>query len=322
MNSAHELAAQLEAAYASLCRIFGLLQSDEIETGKIENGWSPKALMAHVAFWDAYQTQRMQAALAGTSATDGFTRPEHDNDERAEIDHARPWEAVLAAADSARAEMIAFAQSLDAAQLTTAYPEGEGTLSLEKLLEHMVRHTRLHAQELQRHCGSLDRWSRGALREFLVQQHATLMDSIGGLSEETIISTPVCGAWSIRDVLVHVLSWNEYEHAVLRQWPDAAHESLTPWLDGNGIDDINAHLLAERAELNMIDVCDGLMTYHRRILRTFDKMRDEQLRAAGDYGWGEVGTLSNFFYEFALHEAEHAEDIWRYQAETATANRP
>ncbi len=317
MNRAQEVAEQLQAAYESLCRTFGLLELHEIEQGQMVDGWTPKALMAHVAFWDTYQTARMGAARQGESAAQGFTRPPTDNDERAQSDNARPWATILAEADAARQAMIDFARTLDDTALTTAYPEGERTLLLATLLEHMVRHTRLHAQELQRHCGSMQRWSRAGLRAFIVRQHGNLMDGISGLDEATILATQVCGEWSIRDLLVHVLSRNEYEYTVLKQWPDAAHESLTPWLDGNGIDDINANLLAERASLNMIDICDGLMTYHRRVLRYFDKCSDEQLVRTGDYGWGEEGTLSNFFYGFALHEAEHAEAIWRYRADAA-----
>ncbi len=314
MDKAQEIAEQLQAAYESLCRTFGLLEMEEIEQGQMAEGWSPKALMAHVAFWDAYQTARMRAAYQGDSATQGFRRPPTDNDERALVDNNRPWAAILLEADTARRQMIEFAQTLDATALATDYPEGERTLSLATLLEHMVRHTRLHAQELQRYCGSMARWSRTDLRAFLIRQHNNLMDGISGLAEATIVTTAVCGTWTIRDLLVHVLSWNEYEYAVLKQWPDAAHESLTPWLDGSGVDKINANLLAERAELNMIDICDGLMTHHRRVLRYFDKCSTEQLAGTGDYGWGEEGTLSNFFYGFALHEAEHAEDIWRYRA--------
>jgi len=319
MNRAHEIAEQLQAAYDSLCRTFSLLDIDEIEQGQMVDGWTPNALMAHVAFWDAYQTARMRAAYQGESATQGFAPPPTDNDERAQLDHTRPWATVLQEADTARQQMIDFARTLDDDALATDYPEGERTLSLAPLLEHMVRHTRLHAQELQRHCGSMQRWPRADLRAFIVQQHKTVMDGISGLTEATILSTQVCGIWSIRDLLVHLLSWNEYEYTVLKQWPDAAHESLTPWLDGHGIDDINANLLAERATLTMIDICDGLMSYHRRTLRYFDKCTDEQLAGAGDYGWGEEGTLSNFFYDFALHEAEHAEAIWRYRA-TAEAS--
>ncbi|MEZ4677248.1 MAG: DinB family protein [Caldilineaceae bacterium] len=313
MSTAVEAAEQLQAAYDNLCRIFGLLETAEIEKGQMVDGWSPKALMAHIAFWDDYQTARMKAAIQGESAPLGFARPSADNDERALVDNERTWDLILAEADAARQKMVDFARTLDNEHFTAHYPEGERSLSIASLLEHMVRHTRLHSQDLYRYCGSMQRWSRGLPRIPRPTAYH-LMDSISGLSEETIVATAVCGEWSIRDVLVHVLSWSEYEYAVLKQWPDTTHESLTPWLDGNGVDDINAALLAERATLNMIDVCDGLTTYHRRILRYFDKCSDEQLADSGDYGWGEEGMLSGFLYGFALHEAEHAEDIWYYRA--------
>ena len=314
MSRGHELAEQLQAAYASLCRTFGLLEEHEIEAGRMADGWAPKALMAHVAYWDAYQTQRMMAAYQGTSVATGFARPLQDNDARAQLDNDRPWPEILAAADEARQQLIDFALTLDDAALARAYPEGDRTLLLPGLIEHMVRHTRLHSQELHRYAGSLQRWTRADLRAFFMQQHNNLLDGISGLSEATILSTAVCGRWSIRDVLVHLLAWNEYGDLVVKQWPNVASESLSPWLDGNGVDDINANLLAERAELNMIDICDGLMTYHRRLLRHFDGASDTALAGTGDYGWGETGLLSGFFYGLALHSTEHAEDIWRFRA--------
>lgn len=317
MSTVEEIAERLQGAYDRLCMTFALLEVDEIEQGRMADGWTPKALMAHVAFWDDYQTKRMQAAVQG-HVSGGSAPPSLSNDERAQVDDGRDWPQILAEADRARQHMIEFVHTLTPQALATDYPEGERTLSVTDLLEHMVRHTRLHAQDLYRYCGSMQRWTKPTLRRFLLERHNSLMDSISQLTEETIVATQVCGEWSIRDVLVHVLSWNEYQHSVLQQWPDAAHESLTPWLDGNGIDDINAQLLADRAELTMIDICDGLMTYHRRILRHFDSAELEQLAASGDYGWGERGTLSGFFYGCALHEAEHAEDIWRYRATLGT----
>lgn len=317
MSPAKGIAQRLQAAYDKLLMIFALLEVDEIENGYMADGWSPKSLMAHIAFWDDYQTRRMQAAVDGLSAANGFPAATLSNDERAQLDGTRSWSTILAEADDARQRMIEFTEQLDETALAAVYPEGDHTLSLDDLLEHMVRHTRLHAQDLNNYCGSMERWSQQALRRFLITQHENLMDSISYLSEATIGETVVCGEWTIRDVLVHVLSWNEYEYSVLQQWPDAAHESLTPWLDGNGVDDINANLLAARAEMNMIDICDALMTYHRRVLRHFDNADSKQLAALGDHGWGERGTLSSFFYSFALHEAEHAGDIWHYRAETA-----
>lgn len=311
----HQLAEQLQSAYDHLWQMIDLLDPAEVETARLETNWTPKALLAHVAFWDDRQRQRMEAALRGDSAQRGFVHPALDNDERAAQDASRPWAEVVAAADEARQRLIAFARNLDPATLEQEYPEGERTLAPVKLLHHMVRHTQLHSQEIYRYAGSMQRWSRPALRAFLVRQHSNLMDGISGLTEATLLSTQVCGIWSLRDVLTHVLSWNEFAYLLVEGWPKATAEKLAPWQvgdDGDG-DALNAQLLAARSHLTMIDICDGLMTYHRRLLRAFDRASDEQLCSQGDYGWGEEGSLSALFYSFALHEAQHAEDIWRYR---------
>jgi uncharacterized damage-inducible protein DinB len=255
----------------------------------------------------------MEAARRGDSAQQGFVYPALDNDERAAQDAARPWEEVVTAADTARQQLITFARNLDPAALEQEYPEGERTLAPGKLLNHMVRHTQLHSQEIYRYAGSMQRWSRPALRTFLMRQHSNLMDGMSGLTEATVLSTQICGFWSIRDVLTHVLSWNEFAYVLVEGWPKASVEKLAPWrVDGDG-DALNAHLLAVRSHFTMIDICDGLMTYHRRLLRAFDRASDEQLSSIGDYGWGDEGSLSGLFYSFALHEAQHAEDLWRYR---------
>lgn len=308
------VAAQLQTAYDRLWRNLDLLDANEVETSRLASGWTPKALLAHVAFWDDYQRQRMEAARRGTSAQHGFVYPTLDNDARAQLDDKRPWDDIVAAADRARQALIDFAQSLDTATLTHEYPEGQTTLSLTKLLEHMVRHTQVHAQEIAAYAGSMERWSRPDLRLFLFRQHNNLMDGLSGLTEETVLTTQVCGSWSIRDVLAHVLSWNEFAYAVLVGWPTVAPAKIAAWQGADGIDAINARLMAARADLNMIDLCDGLMTYHRRILRAFDRASDEQLRSISQHGLGNEGSLSAFFYRFALHEARHAEDIWHFRA--------
>ena len=310
----HQLADQLQAAYDRLWHTLALLDPAEMETSRLENDWTPKAVLAHVAFWDECQRQRMEAVLRGETAQTGFVFPALNNDARAALDEARAWDEVVVAADTARQELIAFARSLNTELLARDYAEGEQTLSLQKLLTHMVRHTQLHAQELYQYAGSMQRWSRPALRAFVIRQHNNLMDGMSGLTEATVLTTQVCGCWSIRDVLTHVLAWNEFASVVLQGWPRVAVEKLQPWQGDGDTDALNARLLAERTQLTMIDICDGLMTYHRRILRAFDRASEEELRSRGDYGWGEEGTLSGLFYSFALHEAEHAEAIWRFRA--------
>ena len=309
-----QLAQQLERSFARFLTTLALLEPAEMETAQLESGWTPKVVVAHIAFWDAVQMQRMQDAIAGRSAATGFIRPAASNDDRAHEDNGRSLEEVIACAETARRELAAFAASLTPAQLAQPYPEGDSALSLVERLEHMSNHVRSHAREIGLYCGSMRRWRRAGLRAFLVQQHASLMDSIAGLDETTLLSTRVCGFWSIRDVLAHVLSWNEYGYLVMRGWPQVDHSTIAPWIEGDDGDAVNASLLAARADLDMIAIVDWLTTYHRRVLTRFDALSDEDLASIGDQGWGTQGELAHLLYSLALHETEHAEDIWRFRA--------
>ncbi|MBP6440250.1 MAG: DinB family protein, partial [Caldilineaceae bacterium] len=308
-----DLALQLERSFATLLATLALLEPAEMATARLENGWTPKAVIAHVAFWDAVQLRRMQDAVAGRSAHTGFVRPAASNDERAAEDDGRTLEAVIAAAESARRELVEFAASLTPAMLAQEYAEGEQTLSLRERLAHMANHARIHTREIGTYCGSMRRWRRDGLRALLVHQHANLMDSIAGLDEATLLSTRVCGAWSIRDVLAHVLSWNEFGYLVMKGWPQVDHTAISPWISGSE-DAINANLLAVRADLDMIAIVDWLTTYHRRVLTRYDKLSDEELASIGDQGWGAQGELADLLYALALHATEHAEEIWRFRA--------
>lgn len=291
------------------------LEQEEIESATLPSGWSAKALVAHIAFWDDFQRRRMEAALAGTSQRDGFARPLTDNDARALEDANRPWVEIEAAAKQARRQLVEFASNLSPDVLTQEFAEGENRLSIRKLLEHMARHVRQHRREVQAYCGSLERWGRAGLRRLMVEQHDNLMNSMAGLTEETMLTTQVCGVWTIRDVFAHVLSWNEVCSLLLRQWPEPNPEMIGEWkwLEGDTMTAMNSRLMAARTHLTMIEIADGLTTEFRRMMRTFDRAGDADLRSEG-LTWGGPGTLSNFFYEIFVHEAEHAAQVWAFRA--------
>ncbi|MBK8797189.1 MAG: DinB family protein [Anaerolineales bacterium] len=307
------LAANLRVTYDDLLRTLSLLEAGEVERASLETEWTPKALLAHVAFWDRTQTRRLRDVLAGVTAATGFARPASTNDTRAQADAALPLDAILTEVEHARAGLIGLTETLTPAQLETSYREGDSWLTPGRLIAHMANHTRQHERELWRYCGSMRRWTRAGLRVFLARQDANLMDSIGGLSEATLVTPGVIGDWSLRDVLVHILAWREYGYRVAKQWPQIDKDSLAPWLEDATEDAVNAQLLTARAALNMIDIADGLTTYHRRMLKLLDQASDAQLASIGDPGQGEPGELSGFVYGLTLHEMEHAEEIWRFR---------
>lgn len=317
-TTSEQHAKQLQRSYESLMRVLALLDPAEIEAGRMANNWTPKALIAHVAFWDTVQLQRMRDAYTGAAAEHGYARPAGTNDERAAEDTDRSLDEVLATADAARTALVDFAASLKPEDLARTYPEASGILSLDERLAHMTNHTRTHARELWRYCCSMRRWDRSRLRAFLVRQHTNLMDCIEGLTETTLTTERISGTWTIRDLLTHILSWREFAYHVVGSWPKVDSATIAPWIEGDE-DTVNSRLMADRAHLNMIDVADGLTTYHRRLLKHFDAASDEKLASEGDYGWGDQGELAGFFYSLVLHEMEHAEQIWHYKVASTSS---
>ncbi|MBP7963964.1 MAG: DinB family protein [Caldilineaceae bacterium] len=311
IKSGLDHAQALRSRYDSLIRTLGLLTPAELATARLPAGWTPTALLAHVAYWDHIQTERMMAALAGPEAQAIAPWPTTDNNARAAADEGREWAEVLAQADAARQRMIDFAAGLSPQILAATYPEPTRTLSINTLLTHMADHVREHANEVMNFCGSLDRWGRAGMRRFLAQQHANLMDAIGSMAEAWLVSEPVEGKWTCRDVLTHVLCWEEFAWAVIQNWPETDDVDLSHWLvAGEDGDATNARLMAEKIDFTMIDLVDWLTTFHRRTLRTFDKLSDEQVRTQAYTGFGR-DSFTGFLYSMSMHTADHAALIWR-----------
>ena len=307
------LAAELRESHAGLLHTLALLEPQEIEYGCMANEWTPKALIAHVAFWDNVQTRRMQAALDGSSATTGFVPPAATNDERAVADAEQPLEVLLSAADAAREGLVRFVAGISPEQLAQPLPEGDASLLLHQCIVHMIHHTYMHDRDLWSYCGSMQRWTRSRLRAFLVQQEENLMASIGGLSEAVLTHMRVDGDWTIRDSLVHILAWREYGYLVAKHWPAVDAARIAAWRTDEGVDALNARLRQARTALHMIDIADGLTTYHRRLMKLFDQASDADLASTGAYGWGDQGALSAFFFGLTHHEMEHAARIWEFR---------
>ncbi len=324
-----DLVERLRDSHDFLHQTLALLDVDELDSatlGTDHGDWSPKVMVAHIAFWDDWQTGRMKHAVSGAAATEPFPPLADDNDARAAADAERDFAEVLDAADLARQQMIDFVINLDGmspgTKIEGIYPEirsGERRdLDLAKLLHHMARHTRDHAWTIRRYAGSLSRWGRVDFRTFLMQQHENLMNSIAGLTEQTLVETALSPGWSIRDALVHCASWNECGWRTVDGWPSPNYESdaLRAWSSREGLDEVNEALLAERAAWTMIDVADWLATYHRRTINLLDRSSDAELSQVGTNLWGGEMALSQVMFEYALHDAEHAAQIWGWRAES------
>lgn len=307
------VAQRLRRSYFNFRWPLFLLDGEEAGRPCLANGWTMLAMAAHVAWWDSFQLRRMQAALDGGGRR-RISWTGESNDERAERE-TRAWEAVLEEADEARRALIEFALSLTEEQICAEYLEnGERRQVLLQVLTRMPEHVDEHAVDVHRYCFSLGRWGRDGALAFYGEQFKDLLDSITGLMESCCLSVPVCGAWSVRDVLAHTLVWDEYAWALIGSWPDIDLAKVAPWMEQQ-VDATNERLMAQKSDLSMIDLLDGLATVHRRIVRKFSSLSDDRLQAEASINGNERGNAVYLLISMAAHMADHAAQIYAARAE-------
>jgi hypothetical protein len=142
-----ELRTALQQSHSQLRETLDALPPGAADRG----GWSPGQVLALVAFWDRYQSERLQRALTGESLPtelEDQAGGAEENDARAANERrglAEPFEESTAA----RAALLAFVSALSEDQLHARYDEGSWPLSLVQLIHQVgIWHVRAHTAAL------------------------------------------------------------------------------------------------------------------------------------------------------------------------------
>ncbi len=161
------------------------------------------------------------------------------------------------------------------------------------------------------------RLTREAVRESLATERRNLLGALQGLAEEEMTRLPVAGDWSVRDIVAHILAWEE--EAVMRLDLLAAERSQDiAWIgDEEELEAWNARAHQRYGGLALAEVMRRLADVQERILASLESLSEERLTT--DAGPASVRQwLPNCTY---AHEQEHCADIlaWRRSIETTEA---
>ena len=159
--------------------------------------------------------------------------------------------------------------------------------------------------------------TRAQVRDSLARERGKLLAALDGLSEKEMASSGAVGRWSVRDVLAHLLAWEE--EAVTRLELLAAERPQDiAWIDDQDeqkLEAWNASAQQRYAGLALAEVMRRLEEVQGRILVGLDSLSTERLGTdAGPvpvHNW-----LPDCTY---THEQEHCADIvaWRRSIETS-----
>ena len=142
---------------------------------------------------------------------------------------------------------------------------------------------------------------------------ARLQASYAGLTPEELLEPGVTGAWSVRDILAHVTTWEE---EALRYLPLIATGGTPPRYSTTygGIDAFNARMTEAKRGLALVTVLRQLDDTHRRLV--------ELVQAAPD---AQITSETRFRHRLRLdtysHYPHHTEAIqrWRGKLTAVTA---
>ena len=134
-------------------------------------------------------------------------------------------------------------------------------------------------------------------------------DSHAGLSNEQMLEPGVTGAWSVRDIIAHVTSWDE---EALKHLPLVLKGGKPPRysLTYGGIDAFNALMTEQKKDLSLPEVLRQMNDTHRRVLNLIESAPESQLK-------GETRFRHRLRLDTYGHYPKHAQAIRKWREKKA-----
>jgi uncharacterized damage-inducible protein DinB len=231
--------ARLEAERAGLFTNLLGLSEEQLTTAEPVLGWTIKDLLAHIAFWDGFHANRMQMVV------DGRIQEIIEIGDDADMDaynakllakqKVLPLEQAIARLQKERSGFMQLLKRLDDLELQSQIrlPWGWRT--------HMRVWAKWRYQHDAEHAGHIRAWRdelprdekrsdgpKYLLRALLKACHKEFVALLSLLPESEWESRPVCGVWTMKDLVGHLTAWAEVGVAGLAQMLEDETPNLKP----------------------------------------------------------------------------------------------
>lgn len=151
----------------------------------------------------------------------------------------------------------------------------------------------------------IDSRVRRRLLKQLDEAWLAFKESYAGLSAAQLLEPGVTGAWSVRDIMAHVTTWEE---EALRHLPSILEGRRPPRysVTYGGIDAFNAEMTKRKAGLSLPEVFRQLDDVHRRVVELIERVPEDRLA-------GEARFRRRLRLDTYGHYPKHARAIrsWR-----------
>ena len=312
-----DLLARLAAERAYLFNVLLGLSEAQLKTAEPVRGWTVKDLLAHVAFWDGFHTNRMQMVADGRIQEIMEIGDDNDmdtfNDRLLTEQKALPLEQAIAMLQKERSGFRQMLKRLTDLELQSQIrlPWGWRT-HLRVWAKWRYLHDMDHAQQIQEWRAKLpseEKRSDGPaylLRALLKACHREFVSLLPLVPETEWSSRPVCGVWTMKDLVGHLTAWAEVGAAGLAQASAGEILAFEPIAD---FEEWNLTEAAKRTDLPWEAIWEAYEASYRALISGLDTLSDEQLAFAFKTPWGSQTSLFRWLTIWPLHEREHALDV-------------
>ncbi len=313
-----QLLAWLAAERAALLRPLRGIDEAMLSDLLVDEAWMAKDILAHIGAWDAFHTERMSLVLNGRinaiPELGGQVEMDVRNAELLAFSRNLSLEQALAVCLKERSSFLAVLARIPDELLhrEIELPWGWRT-HMREWTEWRCRHDAVHAEHLHAWRNQLPKEHKSQagpiylLRAMLKSTRNEFLAIANLVPAAERESRPVCGVWSLKDLVGHLTDWEQVGVVGLRQL--AAGQ--TPQFDAP-IDDFdtwnNAHA-AVRRDQPWDEVWAEFYETRRELLALVDEM--------GEVGWQRPfptpwdSQINGYFWTtiWTNHEHEHAADI-------------
>lgn len=309
--------ARLAAERAGLFATLLGLSEEQLISAEPEPGWTIKDLLVHIGFWDGFHTNRMQMVV------DGRIHEIMEIGDDADMDafnakllakyKETPLEQAIAMLQKERSGFKQLLNRLSDAELQNQIrlPWGWRT-HLRVWARWRYQHDVEHAQKIQawrdaqpreakRHVGP-----KAVLRALLRTCRQEFVALLPLLPESERNNRPVCGVWTMKDLVGHVTAWAEVGGVAVAQALAGETPNLPPITD---FEQWNLDQAAQRAETSWETIWEAYEASYQTLLSGLDALSDEALAAEFIAPWGPKYSLYRWLTIWPLHEREHAVDV-------------
>lgn len=309
-----QVLARLAAERSFLWWQYWGLDENTLSTAEVTPGWTAKDILAHVASWDAVQVDRISKVVDGRFDEIPLYDDPRTTARNAEIQqHSRTLslETAMAMALKERSGFLACLERIPDKTLhrRLILPSGWRT-QIRSWVIWRWQHDAAHSQEMQTWRKTLPKTPpmgpKYILRALFKATRREFLAFAALLTEEERTTRPVCGTWTLKDLLGHLTDWEKVGVDAMKQLSEGHTPELPEIVEFDPWNNANA---AARKDQPWEHVWHDFTTTREQMMALVDAFPEAQLGREFITPWHRPTTVYRWLSIWPGHEHEHGVDI-------------